>query len=84
MCKLSVKCLVILTLVSVVIFTFIAFSVETRAGWAMCLVIVAILCAAWSGVFVKAFFGSLLALVSWKGTEPDARLCYQDGVIVAG
>lgn len=64
--KLSVKRLVVLALVSAVIFTGIAFSVDVRAGWAMCLVIAVILCAAWAGVFAKAFMRSLLARVSRK------------------
>lgn len=64
--KLSVKRLVILTLASAVTFTFIAFSVDARAGWAMCLVIAVILCVAWVGVFAKAFIRSLLARVTRK------------------
>ena len=64
--KLSVKRLVILALVSAVIFTVIAFSVDAQAGWAMCLVVAVILCVAWVGVFAKAFMRSLLARVFRK------------------
>lgn len=64
--KLSVKRFVTLALVSAVIFTGIAFSVDVRSGWAMCLVIAVVLCVAWAGVFAKAFMRSLLARVSRK------------------
>lgn len=64
--KLSVKRLVILALISAVIFTVIAFSVDTRAGWAMCLVLVAIFCVAWVGVFAKALIRSVLGRISRK------------------
>lgn len=59
--KHSIRHLILLTLISAVVFTLIAFSVDTRAGWAMCMVIVVVLGVAWLGMFAKAFVRSLLA-----------------------